>query len=331
MRNRRFLIGLSLVVVLPIAGALLPVGCKRGSESPAANLTPIRIGMSSLTPLHAAIGEVFKDTDILAKHGFEGEFLHFERGSDQHERCAAGDVDATFSCGVVAMVQLQSLPGLTITGSPGELGGIALLTLEGSSIEQTSDLAGKSVALLEGASAQLAMDTWLEEAGQPTGVTVTPQRGRGEVALADLLAGEVDAIVLWDPWLSKAVREHPLEIVEYTPFWSVVTVYEDHLPAEAWARYDAALAEALHWASYHPAETVEMASLRTGIDEATVREVLFKNAYVSRAVDVSLTIRGMHQQRLQACEKHALKTGAVPPGFSLAARTRPGLLGTTPP
>ena len=307
------------------------MACTRGADAPAVELTTIRIGTSSLTPLHAAIGEIFKETDILAQHGLEGEFLPFERGSDQHDRCAAGEVDATFSCEVVALIQLESLPGLSITGSPGELGGMALLVRQGSPIKKTSDLSGQTVALLEGASSQLALETWLDKAGSPADVTILPQRGRGEEALLSLLAGEVDAIVLWDPWLSKAMLENPLEIVEYTPFWSVMAVYEDHLPAEAWTRYDAALADALKWASLNPVQTVELTANRTGIDEATVREVLFKNAYVSSATDITLTIRAMHVERLRACEQHALKTGAVPPGFSLSARTKPGLLGTTPP
>jgi len=121
----------------------------------------LRIGYSTRTPLHAALGEVFRNTDILEKHGFDAEFVPFVRGKDQHEACASGAVDATFSCEVPAIIHLDRLPGMRLVGCAGELGEIALVVRGDAPIDRVTDLSGRSVAVLGGASADLALDGWL--------------------------------------------------------------------------------------------------------------------------------------------------------------------------
>jgi ABC-type nitrate/sulfonate/bicarbonate transport system substrate-binding protein len=308
--------------VLLLAPLLLGpgVGCgPRGSSA----LTTIRIGTSSRTPLHAALGEVLERTDILAQHGLEGRFEEFERGDDQHDRCSRGLVDATFSCEVPAMVHLQQLPGLFLTGSPGALGAMALVVPEDSPVREPSELRGAVVQVMPGASSQLALDTWLGEAGIGGTVTVQPSRGRGEEAVAALLRGEAQAAVLWDPWLEQARHTTPLRTLAEAPFWSVVVTYADRHDAETWQRYHRALEDALGWAEGHPDVVARWAAERGDMDLEVARTVLLKNDYVAGRAEPSLEVLPPVEQRLEACERWALQRGMVQPDFSLSQRKRP--------
>ena len=157
--------------------------------------TEIRIGYSTLTPLHCALGEVLASTDILARHGLRGTFTGFEHGKDQHESCAQGVVDATFSCEVPAMVHLDRLPGMVLEGSPGELGEIALVVPADSPIRSIADLDGRTLALLGGASSELVVEQWLAEDGlwRDRDVRCEMHGGIGESAVAAVTGGQVDA------------------------------------------------------------------------------------------------------------------------------------------
>ena len=111
----------------------------RASPPPADSRAPaIRIGTSSLTPLHCALGEVLARTDILSRHGLRGTFLPFTHGKDQDDACRKGLVDMTFSCEVPAMIHLDRLPRFRIVGSPGELGEIALVVPASSAVTELS-------------------------------------------------------------------------------------------------------------------------------------------------------------------------------------------------
>ncbi|MFH1463800.1 MAG: PhnD/SsuA/transferrin family substrate-binding protein [Pseudomonadota bacterium] len=304
----------------PLPLLALLAGC---TPRPASDqLTPIRIGASSLTPLHAALGEILERTDILAQHGFEGSFLDFERGKDQHERCAAGEVDATFSCEAAAMVHLHHLPGSVISGSPGALGRMALVVRQDSPVQGIADLKGSHIAYLGGASADLALDGWLREAGIAETVRVDMAQGHGERDVLELEAGRLDGLLLWDPWLAKALDEHPFRVVASTPFWSVVLDFDANLPDEAWHRYDAALVDALAWGREHPDQAAAWAAERGRFSPALAREVLDFNDYLAGRAEPTLQVTPVHQERLEACAVWAAKTHMVPMDFTLAPRQK---------
>jgi hypothetical protein len=327
MTRSRFLmavvVGIGVVVCLGLyaVSQLLaePLGAEAGDT---AELGTVRIGYSSLTPLHCALGEVLRNTDVLARHGLTGELTFFPHGKDQHEACSRGVIDATFSCEVPAMVHLDRLPGLVLTASPGELGDIALVVPGDSDVTSVGQLAGRRLAVLGGASSELVLDQWLTDAGldRHRDLHVQMHGGIGETAVADVTSGAADAAVLWDPWLTRAQHDHGLRVVEATPFFSVVALYEGRIDDEA--RYHAALADALQYVATHTDEVAGWVEARSEIPAEVVVTVLRKNRFVIDERPVDLRVPEETLLRLEQCEAHARSTGRVGPGFKLRERTR---------
>jgi ABC-type nitrate/sulfonate/bicarbonate transport system substrate-binding protein len=282
----------------------------------------VRIGYSSLTPLHCALGEVLRNTDVLARHGLEAELTYFPHGKDQHEACSRGVIDATFSCEVPAMVHLDRLPGLVLTASPGELGDIALVVPAASDVTSVEQLRGLQLAVLGGASSEMVLDQWLAGAGLDRQRDLHAQMhgGIGETAVAAVVSGDADAAVLWDPWLTRAQLEHGLRVVEAAPFWSVVALYEGRIEDEA--RYHAAVADALGYVAAHTDEVAGWVEARSEIPAEVVVAVLRKNRFVADGQPVDLQLPEETLSRLRQCETHALATGRVGPAFQLGERMR---------
>jgi len=312
-----------VVAAIALAVAVGSGGCAgKAADPPPRAPGQLTVGYSTRTPLHAAVGEVFARTEILQDHGFEPELVPFVRGKDQHEHCAAGRIDATFSCEVPAMVHLERLPGMQLVGSAGELGDIALVVPAGSRIESAVDLRDRKVALVGGASADLALDGWLRDAGlrRQLDVWVDGHGGQGETAIQALTTGAADAVVTWDPWLSAAMEQHELRVIESTPFWSVVATFAGHPSVEDPAPYLAALGEALTYIAGHTEQVAEWIAPTVGISESAVLTVLSRNRHVTGAAPGGLPLSEEVLGRLDACERHARATGEVAPAFRVADR-----------
>jgi len=321
-------LGIGALVCLVAVTVVQLVGPREGA--PPADPPPaddsdaslVRIGYSSLTPLHCALGEVMRNTDVLARHGLAGELTYFPHGKDQHEACSRGVIDATFTCEVPAMVHLDRLPGLTLTASPGELGEIALVVPADSDVQALADLRGKSVAVLGGASSEMVLDQWLASAQMTRGTDIQTDRhgGIGESAIEAVTTGVADAAVLWDPWLSKAQQDHGLRIVQASPFWSMTALYDGRVTDEA--AYHAALADAVAHVAANTDEVAGWVEQRSGIPAEVVVTVLRKNRFVSGRAEVDLRVPEDTLRRLDQCEDHALQTSRVGPTFQLDERMR---------
>jgi len=286
--------------------------------------TLIRIGFSTQTPLHTALGAILRHTAILSQNGLTGEFVGFKRGKDQHQACAGGRVDVTFTCEVPAMIHLHRLPGLVITGSPGELGDIALVVRAASSFKELKDLSGKRISVMGGSSSRLVTEQWVKQ-GRPWASgppTLKMNRGKLTQALQPLLAGEAEAAVLWDPWLTSFQERHSLRVLKKVPFWSLVAVYEDRFSEAALAAYHRALKQALTWAAAHPRETTRLVAENGPISAIVARRVLAKNGYVRGTLPASLILGEPLRRRLKQCEAHARRAEDVPRSFSLQPRLR---------
>jgi len=309
----------ALVLLAGAAAAfyLLPTWTKKGEPD------VIRVGYATLTPIHCAIGEIFAHTDILEKHGFrKAEFTPFEHGSDQHEYCDRGVIDATFVCEVPTMVHLGKLPGLKIIGSPGRIGDIALVVPQGSSVGTMTDLRGKTLAVQEGSSSMLMVERWIleERVRDSTSIKILEVRGDGKEAMDALLNGQADAAVFWDPWLARYLALHPLTVLKSVPFYSKIALYDDHAAVEDPARYMAAVEEALAWGADNLDQVVGWVSERSGIEPAHIRPVLLKNEFLSKEKKIDLTFTAEVEERLRACEQFAVKRKMAPADFVLDER-----------
>lgn len=331
----------ALVGIRPVTGA------RAATEAPSANdtsfvgpgdtagRTHVTIGYSTLTPLHCALGEILARTDILARHGLAGTFLPFLHGKDQGEALTRGGVDATFSCEVPAMIHLDQHPEQMIAGSPGELGEIALVTRRGSSPSSTGDLRGRQVALAGGGTEQFLLRQWVAPDGldpdNDLRIRLTP--GSGESAIASLLEGKVDAVALWDPWLSKTSDERKLSTLRQAPIWSLIFLDRRFLEATDGRaqRYLDAVAEALDWAASHLDEVSGWVTERSGLPVNTVRAVLRKNRYLRRETAPRLDLGDDLRRRLRECEAFAVERRLVSSGFTLETRIRELPRPTPPP
>jgi len=321
---------------LPGAPAPMGVGSPTGAPAPVVlppvddrktpGLSPVTIGYSTLTPLHCALGEILARTGILAKHGLSGTFLPFPHGKDQDEALTRGGVDATFSCEVPAMTHLDRHPDLQIVGSPGELGEIALVTRRGSLPSTTAELRGRRIATAGGGTEQFLLRQWVAPDGlnPDRDVHIQTTAGSGESAVVSLLEGKVDAVALWDPWLSKTFDDRTLSPLRRAPIWSLILLDRRFLAAADGraARYLDAVAEALGWAASHLDEVSGWVSERSGLPATTVRTVLAKNRFVRRESAPRLELGDDVRQRLRECAAFAGEQRLVNSGFTLGPRIR---------
>ena len=302
--------------------AVFASGCRDSSQKPSTtDARPlVRIGYSTLTPLHTALGLVMERTPVLAKHGLRGAFVPVVRGKDQHRAAASGKLDATFSCEVAAMVHLHRLPSMNLTGSPGELGEMALVVPKGSSKRAVADLAGAMVGIQGGASAQMMARRWL--APLAGNVTTELLRAHPKQGADRLIAGELDAAVLWDPWLTLFVKRHGLKVVKRAPFWSVVALFGDR--QKITSAYHAALSDALAHIAANLDEVASLVAEVSPFPADVVADVLKKNKYISLKVKEkpSMSVGDDLRARLAECERFARDLGAVPDDFALAPRLR---------
>ena len=285
----------------------------------------IRVGYATLTPIHCAIGEIFVHTDILRKHGFkQAEFTPFVHGSDQHEYCDKGVIDATFVCEVPTLIHLGKLPGLMLVGSPGRIGDIALVVPAGSSVDSMADLRGKTLAVQEGSSAMLMVEQWMaeERLRDSASIRIQEVRGDGQEAMDALVKGAVEAAVFWDPWLAKYRSQHDLKVVKSVPFYSKIALYDDHASVSDPARYMAAVEEALAWGAAHMDEVVAWVSERSGISPEVIRAVLLKNEFLSGEKKIDLSFTPEVLERLRACEQYAVRKKLAPADLELDERIK---------
>ena len=178
----------------------------------------LRLGWSSLTPVHAHIGAVLEaHPDLPGRHGLEVTDLPFRRGGPQGEAVAAGSLDAFFSCEAPALHMMASRPDARIVGSPGVLGRIAVVGPAGASL---GDLKGLRVGVAPGSTPDLDWARWSRGLGATTIPLAT------DALFPALEDGSVDAIAGWDPWVEQWLRagDGRWGVVQARPFHSVLAL-----------------------------------------------------------------------------------------------------------
>lgn len=206
-----------------VADGLLPAGAKAppmGGPPPAAEVDTLRFGWSAFTPVHAQLGAWLEaHPEAATAHGLRLELHDYLSGKPQGDDVARGALDAFFTCEVPAVQMVGGRVDLRLVASPGELGRVAVLTRRDRAT-RLDDLRGRKVGFAAGSTT--AMD-WAEWSRGLGAVDVPLATDALEGAL---LAGEVDAIVAWDPWVEDLLQRHPKEllVVKDRPFRSVVAL-----------------------------------------------------------------------------------------------------------
>lgn len=283
---------------------------------------PIRIGYSSLTPIHCHIGEVFSHTGILEKYQLDATLTSFRRGYEQGRAIKKGEIDVAFGCEVPAIFLVVLNRNMKIVASPGVLGKIAVVVPEDSDIYKMADMRGKKIAVCKGSTAHKDLICWIQQAD------LNPDRDiqivdipleKMEKALLDRL---VDAIVTWDPWVEMMVRRSNLRIIRNRPFRSVVVMSQEYIDKypEGAIRYLQALKEALFWAATNKDKTNLWVAEKSGWDLDVVKEVskLNKNFYDAVKIDdIDIPLRKENIQILEDCVAFLKRLRAIPRNFNL--------------
>jgi len=252
---------------------IVTVGGGRSSEE----LIPLRLGYSRITPLHALLGEVLRRTDIPARYGLALTTETFQRGDEQ--AAAIGRLDVTFTTEVPAIHFLESEPRWRIVGQTGELGLSALVVGPDSEIRKPADLAGKRVGVPFDSTPHADLSAWLAEAGLIEGREVEAvDLGLAELGEA-LSSGRVDAVAIWDPWVTQLLGGSAVQAIRYRPFYSLITMNEDFLARhpDAEGRALCSLRDALLYARDHRADVLQWLDEISGLGSLTL-QVLLENS-----------------------------------------------------
>lgn len=145
--------------------------------------------------------------DAFEAYGVEVEFTEFTYGPPIIESIASGDIDVAFGIG--------TLPGFTgvsngtnlkivYTCPSTEKGAQALVVKKDSEIETVDDLVGKIIGVPVGSSAQLYLSELLDSGGYSVDDITLVNIAAADMATS-LANGDVDAGVLWETVLSKAI------------------------------------------------------------------------------------------------------------------------------
>lgn len=183
---------------------------------PAATEATLRLGISSLTPIHAHVAAVLEaHPELAAAHGLTLELHAYASGKGQGEDVAGGLLDAFFSCEVPAIRMLEGRTDVRVIAGPGVLGRIAVVARAAETLE---GLRGKKIGLSKGSTPAMDWEWWGRELGATT-VELSTE------ALRDALArGDVDAVAGWDPWVEQWTQEAPFHVVASREFRSVLAV-----------------------------------------------------------------------------------------------------------
>ncbi|HWU04161.1 MAG TPA: transporter substrate-binding domain-containing protein [Novosphingobium sp.] len=289
MRLRHIATLLALPPLLALASAVLLAGCgpraAPGSPDDLAGLTlrvgaPNRIGNR---PYLEASGE-------LARAPYRVQWVDFSATPTLLEALRNDDIDlggnggstgiifesANVGTGAIRIVAAGRAEGATA-------GGAAVIVRAGAPLHRLADLRGQRVSVMQGTGSQYIMERDLGRLG------IGPQAVRwsqlaNDVALAALVAGHIDALVIWEPQASALLKRSDLRLLtwagsnadSYALQFASQKALDDPRRRAAIADFLQRLARAHVWATTHQAAFAAAASKQAGVDPDVTRIIAAK-------------------------------------------------------
>ena len=197
-------------VVLKGAG-LLAAGLAGGAGPAAAQGRPIVIGYQEQPDWLLFVA---RDLGLFEKAGLLPTFIKYDSGPPMIEAARNGTVDLASVGAVAFLIGLsQGLDWTMIGINPEGAYGQGLVVHRDSDIRTPTDLKGKRVGLVVGATAQFGFLMMLRQHGirleQVTVINMAPQ-----AQLQALEARQIDAAMVWEPWMHRMMRSANARIVE---------------------------------------------------------------------------------------------------------------------
>lgn len=211
------IISILLVVVLSLS---VLAGCK-GEEEKTEGSTAgqeervLRIAAQPYplyTPVYVAYEKGYLKEE-LDKMGVSFDWQEFQSGPLVNEAVAAGEADMGFMADLPAILAKSTGQPIEIVSNVayGEKG-LAVLVKSDSSIKSVAELKGKKVAYATGSYAQHLLALLLNQEGLSLDDVESINLGAGDQPAA-LANGEVDAIVIWEQYISKLTSDGTAKVL----------------------------------------------------------------------------------------------------------------------
>jgi ABC-type nitrate/sulfonate/bicarbonate transport system substrate-binding protein len=207
-------------IPLLTAAALLAASWSLAGAGP----NKVRIGYPSAGALiNGQVGLVLANTDILARNGLDAEVVPFLYGTQMQEALLAGKIDVALTS-EANFVNLAAKFPCKVIATLGSAGRIAIMVRKDSPAVKVADLKGKTVATVFGTSAHYPAVQWVLKAGLAPDKDVKVVHMAASEGRAALVKGDVDAIVIWDPFVEDFIQKKAARILEYSPAFLTTTV-----------------------------------------------------------------------------------------------------------
>lgn len=210
---------LLLVLVSAILAVSVITGCSENKSTQASsnenNETVLRIAAQPYplyTPVYVAYRLGYLDEELSAV-GAKYEWKSFKSGPLVNEAVAAGEADLGFMADLPAIIAKSTgLPIEVVSNVAYGEKGIAVLAKADSPIKSVADLKGKKVAYATGSYAQHLLALLLSKEGLTLNDVQSVNLGAGDQPAA-LASGEVDAIVIWEQYISQLTSDGTAKVI----------------------------------------------------------------------------------------------------------------------
>lgn len=236
--------------------AMLAAGCGSTNKPPAKSSPKVTIAYTAWTGSGALL--VAAKKDIFKKHGLDVEVQFIERVEERKQALKDNRVRAMVSSLDIALAASgEGVPIKIVWAFDSSNGADGIIVKKNSGIEKITDLKGREIALHKGSASHFFITALLERNGMTESDIKIVDMKAGEAASA-FVAGQVDAAVTWEPYLSKAAAsgERVLATTKDTPgvIADVLSVREDlaEKNPEVVQALVAALAEATEYLQKNP-------------------------------------------------------------------------------
>lgn len=250
---------------------------------------PVRVGHSTWVgngPLYIAQAQGY-----FADEGIEFEDINIGDLKLRFAAAAAGEIDVILTTPDTVMLYLkQGDEYQLVIGADTSVGGDGIVAAN--DVTTIQDLKGKQVAFNEGSTSHFLLSVLLKENGMSIADIVPVNMDPGDAGGA-MIAGQVDAAVTWEPWLTKAkesgnahilfdTSERPDFITDYV---IVRKEFIENHPEDV-AGFVRAWYKAVDFYNANKDEAIAIAAKGTGdwlSDPATFAETMAGVAYYDRA------------------------------------------------
>ena len=242
------------------------------------------------TPVYVAYESGFLDEELEAV-GAKYTWQEFQSGPLVNEAVAAGEADLGFMADLPAIIAKSTGQPIEIVSNVayGEKG-LAVLVKPDSDIQSVAELKSKKVAYATGSYAQHLLALLLSDEGLTLDDVQTINLGAGDQPAA-LASGEVDAIVIWEQYISKLVSEGQARVLadgtgvkKGNMITYAVSDYAKENP-EVIEAYIKALNRADEFISEKPDEAAALVAEDFGVDTELMKQIIKNFTYLTDLTD----------------------------------------------